>query len=249
MIEVRNLSFRYLGGPPVLEGVTLAIPRGEVVNILGPNGSGKTTLLKLILGFMPVPPETVFVDSRPIGSVKRKDLARLLAYVPQSHAGVFHYKAQEVVLMGRTAASPWLRFSAADYKRAGEVLEKVRISHLADRSYLRLSGGERQLVLIARALAQESAYLIMDEPVTGLDYGNQFHLLSVIRELAESGLSIVLTTHHPEQAVFLGGRALMFKEGRLVADGPADGVITAASICDLYGLPPGVFPQSAATAR
>jgi iron complex transport system ATP-binding protein len=239
MIEVVDLKFGYTAGRPLLKGVTLAIRPGEMVSILGPNGCGKTTLLKIVLGFLPAPIDSVRLNGQDVRSYSRRDLARQLAYVPQTHTGIFNYSVREMVLMGRTAASPWLRFSAEDRRKAEQALERVRIAHLADRPYLHLSGGERQMVLIARALAQNSAFLIMDEPVSGLDYGNQYHLLKVIRELADSeGLGIILTTHHPEQSLLQGGRALMLKDGLLKADGPVDEVVTGRSICDLYGLPP-----------
>ncbi|MDR1045489.1 MAG: ABC transporter ATP-binding protein [Candidatus Adiutrix sp.] len=239
MIEVRDLHFAYAAGGEVLKGLTLSFGAGEVVNILGPNGCGKTTLLKLMLGFLPAPPGSVLVEGRDIRGYGRRELARRLAYVPQAHHGVFNYTALDMVLMGRTAASPWLRFSDDDQRRAGAALERVRISHLAGRHYLQLSGGERQLVLIARALAQNSAFLIMDEPAGGLDYGHQFHLLKLIRELADDGgPGFVLTTHHPEQAVYLGGRALMIKAGLLTADGPAAEIIDGRAVRDLYDLPP-----------
>ena len=239
MIGIQGLHFSYSGEGEVLKGLSLDIRPGEVVNILGPNGCGKTTLLKLILGFLPASAGSIFIGGLDIGQLSRRELARQLAYVPQSHNGVFNYSVLEMVLMGRTSASPWLRFSPDDRIRAEEALERVRISHLAGRRYLHLSGGERQLVLIARALAQNSIFLIMDEPVSGLDYGNQFHLLKVIRELADAGgPGFILTTHHPEQAVFLGGRALLIKNGLLTADGPAREIVSGRAVCDLYGLPP-----------
>jgi iron complex transport system ATP-binding protein len=143
----------------------------------------------------------------------------------------------EVVLMGRTAASPWLRFSAQDRERAAAALERASISRLAGKSYLELSSGERRLVLIARALAQDCAALIMDEPVSGLDYGHQFRLLDLIGELSAEGPAVILTTHHPEQALYLGGRAVLMESGRLIADGPAQAVITREMARYLYDLP------------
>ena len=237
MIEIKNLTLGYPKSPPVLKDVSLSIGRGEVVNMLGPNGCGKTTLLKALLGFLPVPTGHLFLDGQSLEKIKCRDLALRLAYVPQHHNGVFPYPALDVVLMGRTAASPRMRFSAEDRAKAESALEKVRLGHVAKRSYLELSGGERQLVLIARALAQDCAGLIMDEPVSGLDYGNQFHLLDLIAELAGTGPAIILTIHHPEQAVYLGGRAVLLSEGRLVADGPVATTVTVERVRGLYRLP------------
>ncbi|MCL2029758.1 MAG: ABC transporter ATP-binding protein [Deltaproteobacteria bacterium] len=237
MIEIRGLTMGYPKRREVLKNFSLSIGAGEVVNILGPNGCGKTTLLKAMLGFLPSPPGHIFLDGRPLEKISRRDLAGRLAYVPQQHHGVFHYSALDVVLMGRTAASPWLRFSAEDRGRAAAALNRVRLGGLAGRSYLELSSGERQLVLIARALAQNCACLVMDEPVAGLDYGNQFHLLDLIGELSAGGPAVVLTTHHPDQALYLGGRAVLLAEGRLMADGQARAVITPERVRELYKLP------------
>jgi iron complex transport system ATP-binding protein len=237
MIEIRDLGLGYHKSPPVLKNFSLRVGRGEVVSILGPNGCGKTTLLKALLRFIPAPPGRLFLEKKPLEKIGRRDLARLLAYVPQHHHGVFNYPALDVVLMGRTAASPRLRFSAEDHDLARCALERVRLGHLAKRSYLELSGGERQLVLIARALAQNCAALIMDEPASGLDYGNQFHLLDLIGELSAAGPAIVLTTHQPEQALYLGGRAVLLEDGRLIADGRAKDIITPGRVRDLYRLP------------
>ena len=238
MIEARDLTVGYHKAPPVLRELSLRIGQGEVVNVLGPNGCGKTTLLRAILGLLPVPHGCLFLDGRPVEKMPRRDIARLLAYVPQSHKGVFAFSVLEVVLMGRTVRSPWLRFSAEDREKALNALERVRLASVAQRPYLELSGGQQQLVFIARALCQDCAGLVMDEPVSGLDFGNQFHLLDLIGELAASGPAIVLTTHHPEQAVYLGGRALLLKDGRLVADGPVASTVTAHQVKELYQLPP-----------
>ena len=161
MIEVRDLTLGYFDAPPVLQQVSLRVGRGEVVNVLGPNGCGKTTLLRAILGFLPVPRRSVFLEGRPQEETSRRDLARTLAYVPQMHTGVFAYQVLDVVLMGRTARSPWLRFSAEDVDRAMTALEQVRMASYARKSYLELSGGQRQLVLIARALCQECSALVL----------------------------------------------------------------------------------------
>ena len=238
MIEVRDLTLGYFDAPPVLQQVCLRVGKGEVVNVLGPNGCGKTTLLRAILGFLPVPSHSIFLSGRPQEKILRSEVARILAYVPQIHAGVFAYRVLDVVLMGRTARSPWLRFSAEDVDKAMHALEQIRMADYARKSYLELSGGQRQLVLIARALCQQCSALVMDEPVTGLDYGNQFRLLELIGELSNSGPAIMLTTHHPEQAVYLGGRAILLKEGRVVANGPVSSTVTAVQIKDLYNLPP-----------
>ncbi len=237
MIEVSSLSFGYSKDRLVLDDVSFRADRGEIINILGPNGCGKSTLIKIILGFLHAKRGMVKIEGKDVVDIKRHEMAGLLSYVPQLHSGVFSYPVLDVVLMGRYTASPWHGYKDKDYEVAYNALDRVRLRKYADRSYLHLSGGERQLVLIARALAQNASYFIMDEPVTGLDYGNQFLLLQVIKDLSEEGLSFLLTTHHPEHAVFLGGRALLIKEGRIVGDGEPYKVITTNCICNLYNMP------------
>ena len=237
MIRVDDLHFAYTSGEPVLRGLGFTVRPGEIINILGPNGCGKSTLLRAILGFLPVTRGSIQIFGRDVLSISKRRLSRTLAYVPQQHHGVFHYNVREAVLMGRTSASPWYTVTEEDQAVARDAMERVGITRHAEKSYLQLSGGERQLTLIARALAQGADCCIMDEPVSGLDFGNQLRLLQCIRDLAQEGLSFLLTTHHPEHAVFLGGRALLVKEGKLLADGLSEELITAASVCDLYDMP------------
>lgn len=245
MIAVNNLSFAYQKKHPVLQGISFKAEPGEIINILGPNGCGKSTLLKAILGFLPLKPKEIEINGEDVSKLSPQRLARMLSYVPQMHSAPFNYEVLDVVLMGRAFAGPWYKYTDEDYTIAREALACVRLTDFAQRPYHHLSGGQRQLVLIARALAQGADYFIMDEPVTGLDYGNQFHLLETIRNLSEQGfagkaqkLMFILTTHHPEHAIFLGGRALLLQEGQLIADGAVDDVITSNGICNLYGLKP-----------
>lgn len=237
MIEVTNLKFGYTKKYLVLDDMTFSMEQGEIVNVLGPNGCGKSTLIKTILGFLPAERGMIRIDGRDIHDLSRKEMASIVSYVPQLHSGAFSYSVLDVALMGRVSMSPWYKYKKEDYDAAYYALEKVRMGDYAERAYLHLSGGERQLVLIARALAQRSKYFIMDEPVTGLDYGNQFMLLQTIKDLSEEGLSFMLTTHHPEHAIFLGGRALLMKKGKIVGDGPSHQTITTTCVCDLYNMP------------
>ena len=241
MIEIRSFSFAYRKNSTVLTDCSVTIGAGEIVNILGPNGSGKSTLLKAMLGLLPVGKNTIFVHGRDITRMRQSELAKILNYVPQTHQGVFNYRVLDMVLMARTSRAPWFGFTDADHAIACDALRRVRLSALADRPYLELSGGQRQLVMIARALAQGGQYFIMDEPVAGLDYGNQYHLLETIQSLASSSsgqhaASFILTTHHPEHARFLGGRAILMKDGRILSDGPAIETVTPPAIRSLYGL-------------
>lgn len=249
MIEVSGLTFGYSKSAAVLRGIGFSAAPGEIINILGPNGCGKSTLLKAILGFLPLRPGQILINGQDVCKLSQPRLARLLSYVPQMHSAPFNYEVMDVVLMGRAFAGPWHKYASGDYDIAREALRRVRLEEHWRKPYQNLSGGQRQLVLIARALAQGAGCLIMDEPVTGLDYGNQFHLLETIRELSEEGfagsrrLMFILTTHHPEHAIFLGGRALLMREGSIEADGPVGDVITSSGICGLYGLRPALLKK------
>jgi iron complex transport system ATP-binding protein len=237
MIEARDLSFSYRSGPSALKSISFRAREGELISLMGPNGCGKTTLLKAILGFLVLPKEKVFIGGRPLERWKRKEIARKLSYVPQAHLGVFHYSAREMVLMGRTGDSGFWGFRKRDAELADEALAMVGLGYAASRSYLELSGGERQLVLIARALCQRSCCLVMDEPASGLDLGNQARLLERMSRLrSEFGLTIVLSTHQPEHALYLGGRAIMMKEGRVIDDGPVAKIVSLKSVAALYDL-------------
>ena len=248
MIEIRSFSFSYVKQRHAIDDLSLTIRPGKIVNILGPNGSGKSTLLKAMLGLLPVRKGSIAIDGQDIADMSHVDLAKRLNYVPQQHHGIFNYRMMDIVMMARTSGSLWLGYSAKDYPIARQALEKIRMTHFADRPYLELSGGERQLVMIARALAQGGQYFIMDEPVTGLDYGNQFHLLETIQSLASSvtgdhAPACILATHHPEPVRFLGGRAILMSQGRIIADGASRKIITPEAICSLYGLSPTVLEK------
>ena len=236
-LAVSGLKFAYSSGPEVISGLSCVFGPSQASCVLGPNGCGKTTLLKLMLGLLAPPKGAVEINGRPVEAMSRRDLAKLMSYVPQNASTVFQFSVLEMVMIGRIARGPWWRYLPSDQDRAMAALERVRMAKAAKRSCAELSGGERQLVLIARALAQDAPFMIMDEPAASLDYGNQLRLLDLVANLAEGGLSVILTTHHPEQAVYLGGRAILMKSGRILADGPAKELINPKSVASLYDLP------------
>jgi len=235
ILAARNLSFGY-ADRPIGQGIDLTVAAGEVLCLLGPNGSGKTTLFKTLLGLLKPQAGSVRLAERDIQTFSRRELARMLAYVPQAGGGYFPYTVLETVLMGRTARiGPFAMPSRHDRAAAEAALAALRIETLRDQVYTRLSGGQRQLVLIARALAQEPRFLIMDEPAASLDFGNQVLVLSRIRMLAERGIGIVLSTHDPDHAFTCADRVALLHGGRLLACGPAQAVVTAANLRHLYG--------------
>ena len=233
-VTVENVTFGY-GSEPVLRGVSLDIDLGDVLSVLGPNGCGKTTLLKVLLGLHKPRKGRVLLEGRPVLDMSPRDLSRKIAYVPQTHRMSFAYSVLDVVLMGRAPyQSIFSHYSKQDKDLALQALEKLDIDGLKDRAYTEISGGERQLTLIARALAQGADTLVMDEPLNGLDYGNQIRLLERIVKLAEDGYTFIKSTHFPDHALWVANRVALMSQGEIVADGPTESVMHAASISGLY---------------
>lgn len=236
-LTVENLSFAYDTGKLVLDNVSFSILPGSVTSILGPNGSGKTTLLKLLLGLQKPLTGSVKVFDRDLTSMSLTERARKLAYVPQKHSAVFSYRVADVVAMGRLPfAGIFCRVSDDDYQLAFQSMQKLGIEHLADRSYTGISGGEQQLVMVARALVQQADILILDEPVAGLDYGNQLMLLEHLRNLARSGITCIKTTHYPEHALWTSDQAVFLKAGKIVATGNSAEIINPEMLKTLYNV-------------
>ncbi|MDP3197257.1 ABC transporter ATP-binding protein [Tabrizicola sp.] len=217
--------------------IVVSLARGEVLALLGPNGSGKTTLLKTLLGLLPARSGTLLLDDRPLAALSPPERARSLGYVPQAHAGTFAFTVETVVLMGRSAhAGLFTAPSARDHTVAFAMLERLGIARLAQRPYTEISGGERQLVLIARALAQEPAYVVLDEPTASLDFGNQGRVMQEIRRLAAEGLGVLFTTHDPNQALRHADRVMMIRDGQAIASGGAMDLLTPERLQRLYGV-------------
>ncbi len=231
MLTVEDLWCGY-NRKPVVRQVGFSLEEGQVAVMLGPNGAGKTTLFRTLLGLLPSLKGRVLVDGRPAEG------SRDIAYVPQSHTPSFTFSVLEVVVMGRTPRIG--RFgtpSAHDRQRSLEVLEQLGLGHLAERDYTQISGGERQMVLIARALAQEPSVLMMDEPAASLDLGNQALLLRMVRDLArDRGLSILMSSHNPDHALQLAHKVLLVNGGAAAFGDPGD-VLDEPTLSSVYGTP------------
>ena len=235
-LALDGLAYGY-PGRVVGEGVSFSLAQGEVLCLLGPNGGGKSTLLKTLLGLLPALGGKISVDGEDIHGWTPRRRARAFAYVPQSGAGQFGFTVAEMVLMGRAAhLGPFATPSAADRQIAEAALTALGIAALAPRDWLRLSGGERQLALIARALAQQAQVLILDEPTANLDFGNQVRVLAELKKLARQGLAVIFATHHPEQAFACADRVAILHAGKLMQLGSPEETITADSMRLAYGI-------------
>jgi iron complex transport system ATP-binding protein len=233
----RDLSIGYRDRV-VGRGLDVSLREGEVLALLGPNGSGKTTLLKTLLGILAPLGGAALIDERPIGSYPAPERARRIAYVPQSHVPTFGFTVETVVLMGRTAhGNLFSAPSRADRLVAARALERFGIMALSARPYTMISGGERQLVLLARALAQEPRFIVLDEPTASLDFGNQGKVMREIRALAGAGHGVLFTTHDPNHALRAADRAFLMRDGQRLAEGGVREVLTRAQLESLYGAP------------
>ena len=220
------------------EQVDFALAPGEIACVLGPNGSGKTTLLRTLLGLLPALAGEVTLDGKPLHAWPTRERATRIAYVPQASESYFDFTLRETVEMGRTAHhGVFASASARDREQAAHALERMGLAALAERPIQRVSGGERQLALIARALATEAPHLLMDEPAASLDFGNQALILEELSALRGAGTAVLFSTHHPDHALRIADRAILIKAGRAMASGPAGEVLNRENLSALYGRP------------
>jgi iron complex transport system ATP-binding protein len=236
MLEARALGYGY-PGRAVGRDLDLALGAGEVLCVLGPNGGGKTTLFRTLLGLLPAQSGEVRLQEAPLEALPRAEVARRMGYVPQGSAAQFAFTVRDMVLMGRTAdvglfAAP----GPADRAAAGSAIQALGIGALAERVVNELSGGERQLAMIARALAQGARLLVLDEPTASLDFGNQVRVLREIRRLAAEGYAVVFSTHDPGQAFLAASRVLLLAHGGAFRQGAPEDVITAENLREVYGV-------------
>lgn len=221
----------------VVHGVSFDIASGEFTCIIGANGCGKTTTLKALMGLMPAWSGDVQVAGRNISGMPERELAKYFAYIPQAHTPPFPFSVADVVLMGRTPYINRLaRVTSHDKEVAYQALAMLGIEQLASQAYTNLSGGQQQLVLIARALTQQSDILVMDEPTAALDFGNQHLVLSRMKTLSEMGKAVIMVTHDPDHALYCGGRVIVMEQGRVVMDGTTEECITSEVLKSIYGL-------------
>lgn len=235
-IEVSNLSFSY-GDHQVLNDISFTAEDNQLLSILGPNGVGKSTMFRCILGLQSGYRGKILINGIDIKEINIREMAKLIAYIPQSHYPSFNFSVFDMVLMGTSIqvsaiSSPGKK----QIEKVQAALERLGIEHLKNRGYTQISGGERQLVLIARALVQDTKVLIMDEPAANLDFGNQVRVMSVIKSLAKDGYTIIQSMHNPEQAFEFSDAVLALKDGKVLSSGISSEIFNKALIQSLYGI-------------
>lgn len=239
MLRVDNVSFAYREhAPPVLDRVSIEVRSGELVGILGPNGSGKTTLLKLMAGTLRPSPGSVELNGRRLSGWSRREAARRIAYVPQETHAAFDFTVLDIVLMGRFPhLGPFALEGPSDLAIARQALEATGTARFEARAFSTLSGGEKQRVVIASALAQAADLMLLDEPTASLDLAYQLEVASLLRRLnRERGTTMAICTHDLNLAAALCDEVVLIKQGRVLAQGTTHETLTAANIRTTYGV-------------
>ncbi len=236
LLSAQQLSIGY-GKKVVGERIGMDLHVGEILALLGPNGSGKSTLFKTLLGLLPALTGQVLLQGQPLSQHTRRAIAQQVGYVPQAQEGQFAFSVLDMVLMGRAAHMElFAQPKASDRHLAEQILTQLGIAHLAHCNYPYITGGERQLTLIARALLQQPKMLVLDEPTASLDFANQILVLEQIQRLRVQGLSVLLCTHQPEHALQVADRLALFKNGRIEKIGTVADLGSAENLAWLYNV-------------
>ena len=236
LFDVKNISFSY-DGEEIFSDISFSIDKGDVLCILGPNGTGKTTLIKCLNGLHQINSGEILINGKNIKKLSFKEISKHIGYIPQSHVPSFPFKVLDVVVMGR---APYLNLTDSPKKEDIEIalnsLKTLGIEHLKDKEYTNLSGGERQLVFLARILCHQPDILILDEPTSHLDFGNQIKLLEIIDNLARSGLSIIMSSHFPDHAFLSSNKVAIMKDKKFIDFGSPDDVVTEDNLKKAYSI-------------
>ena len=219
------------------KNINFTVENGDVLSILGPNGCGKTTLLKCLNSLLKLYGGNITLNNQNVSRLPKAEIAKSMGYVPQMHQPIFPFSVLDAVLVGRVShlsllASPGIQ----DIQIAEESLDAMGIAHLKNKPYTRISGGERQLVMFARVLAQKPSLLLLDEPTSHLDFGNQIRLLNIVQRLSTTGLPIVMTSHFPDHAFLVSSKVALMKNGEFIDLGTPDDVMTDGNLEKLYNI-------------
>ncbi len=238
LLTLHNVRFHYDGQEhEVLSGISLGVPERTITSLLGPNGAGKTTLLHTMLGRLHPSAGEVRFEGRPLTSYSRREQSRRIGLVPQTENAAFEFSVLDYVLLGRTPYLGMLELPRAeDYEAAEAALSFVGIAHLRARTVTTLSGGERQMVTVARALAQRPRLLLLDEPTAHLDLGNWGRIISMMRQLRAEGITVVFTTHDPNIAALVADNVVLMRQGQVLHSGPRDQVLNTFALRETYGV-------------
>ncbi|KKG14671.1 iron ABC transporter [Methanosarcina sp. 2.H.T.1A.6] len=234
MLRVRDLHFSY-GAVPVLNGISFHVREGELCGLFGPNGSGKTTLFKCCLNFLKLKQGTVHMCGRDVSKLSIREMAKIVTYVPQEHKPPFPYLVNEIVLMGRTPHLGGIfGIPHRDRMIAIDALDTLGIADLAERPYSQLSGGQRQMVLMARSIAQDTPLMFLDEPTSALDFQNQMRIWKIMRKIVESGRTIIACSHDPNHVAWFCDRVIVVGNSGVIADGDPAEVINEQTLGQIY---------------
>ena len=236
LFEVRDISFSY-DGEEIFKNISFSVEKGDVLCILGPNGTGKTTLIKCLNGLHDADSGEILINGKNIKKLSFSEISRHIGYIPQSHVPSFPFTVMDVVIMGR---APYLNLADSPKEKDIDIalnsLKTLGIDHLKDKEYTNLSGGERQLVFLARVLCQQPDMLILDEPTSHLDFGNQIRLLEIIDNLSKAGLSIIMSSHFPDHAFLSSTKVAIMKDGRFIDFGAPEEVVTEENLRKAYSI-------------
>ncbi len=235
ILEVTGAAFSYPDSPLAFHDISFSVDAGEIFTILGPNGAGKSTLLSCLVGLNQLKDGVILLSGKPMATLSRKEIAQTLGFVPQILTSVFSYSVMEYVVMGRAPyISSFRKPSPADYAAASAAIDRMGISHLAQRKYNALSGGERQQVSIARILVQNPKLILLDEPTSALDFGNQIKVVQMAKTLSEQGYSVIMTTHNPDHAIMLQGSVGVLDRTGIMRVGTTQEIITEEFLSQVY---------------
>jgi iron complex transport system ATP-binding protein len=237
LLEILGAEFSYNGKERIFEDINFTLEEKDVLCILGPNGAGKSTLIKCINGLLNLNEGNILFQNKDIKTMSKVELAKIMGYVPQTHRSTFAFSVSDVVLLGR---APYLGLTDSpgekDIKIAHKSMKALGILHLKNKPYTEISGGERQLVILARVLTQQPQILLLDEPTSHLDFGNQIRTLEIIKKISKSGLSVIMTSHYPDHTFISSNKVAILNQGKLMAIGKPEDVVTEKNMNDTYGI-------------